>query len=137
MGFKFIHNDYGAPPTRITHILCTNSEAFTAGEAVKLVNGRWTKASGADVPAGIITHNVTAGTDKEAEVQLIREGDVFEAPYEGTPAGGFVPGANAVALDTDGLAVDSATVTGGAIAILSVNTDKATCQLKFKSRQLS
>lgn len=137
MGFKFIHNDYGAPPTRITHILCTNSEAFTAGEVVKLSSGRWTKASSTDVPAGIITHNVTAGTDNQAEVILIREGDVFEAPYSGTPNAGFVPGANAVAIANDGLSVDSSTVAGGAVAALSVNTAKKTCQIKFKSRQLS
>jgi hypothetical protein len=51
-GFRFAYNLYGAPERRISHILATNSEAFTAGEAVKLANGRWTKAGSTDAIAG-------------------------------------------------------------------------------------
>jgi len=136
-GFRFAYNLYGAPERRISHILATNSEAFTAGEAVKLANGRWTKAGSTDAIAGFAAQNIAAGTDQILEVVQAREGDVWEAPYSGTPNAGFVVGANAVAVASDGLSVDSATVSGGAIAVIEVNTNKKTCRVIVKNRQLS
>ena len=136
-GFTFIHNDAHQDETRITSKLYTDAEAGKAGQTVKLVNGRWTKASATDVPGGILVADVTAGTDQPCEVYLIRPGDVFMAKYTGTPAGGFQEGANAVALAADGLSVDSATVTGGALAIKDINTTNQTCAVYFKLRQFS
>lgn len=136
-GFRYIYNDYGKDPTRITELLMTDSEAGTAGEAVKLVSGRLTKASTTDAIAGFLTANVAAGTNQPAEIILAREGDWYEAAYTGTPAAGFVAGASAVVLAADGLSVNSATVTGGAISVLSVNTNKKTARVKVKLRQLS
>lgn len=135
--FKWLYNEYGAPQTRLTHLLATNSEGFGRGQSVNLASGRFTIANGVEVPAAVSNQVLAAGTDKFLEVIQIREGDVFEAPYTGTPAAGFVAGANAVAIATDGFNVDAATVTGGSIAIIEVNTTKQTCRLKFKSRQLS
>jgi len=136
-GFKYVYNDYGKDPTRITEFLMTNSEAGSAGEAVKLVNGRWTKASGTDAVGGFLTSNVTGGTDQACEVILAREGDWYDAPYTGTADAGFVSGATEVALATDGLSVDSATVADGAVAVLSINTNKKTARVKVKNRQFS
>lgn len=134
---KWAYNEYGAPVTRITNILYTNSEAGSAGELVNLASGRFTKASGTESVAGFLTAAVTSGTDQTCEVILAREGDVFEAPYTGTPDAAFLAGANAVGIATDGLSIDSATVASGAIAILSINTNNKTCLFKVKNRQLS
>lgn len=136
-GFRYVYNDYGKDPTRITELLMTDSEAGFAGEAVKLVSGRLTKASTTDAIAGFLTANVAAGTDQPTEIILAREGDWYEAAYSGTPAGGFVPGVAAVVLAADGLSINSATVTGGAISVLSINTNKKTARVKVKLRQLS
>lgn len=136
-GFKYVYNDYGKDPTRITEFLMKNNEAGVAGGAVKLVSGRWTKASGTDAVGGFLTSNVTAGTDQPCEVVLAREGDWYDAAYSGTAAAGFKEGIDVVALATDGLSVDAATVAGGAIAVLSINTEKKTARVKVKNRQFS
>ncbi|MEK8128360.1 hypothetical protein WMW72_10640 [Paenibacillus filicis] len=136
-GFNFVYNDYGKDETRLTDKLFTNAEGAFAGQAVKLVSGRWTKASGTDAIGGFLTANVVAGTDKECEVIMAREGDWFEVPYTGTPAAGFVAGANAVTVAADGLSLNSATVAGGAVAVYSINTNKKTARVKIKQRQFS
>jgi hypothetical protein len=136
-GFAWKHNDAHQDETRITSKLFTNSEAGKKGELVKLVSGRWTKASGTDVPGGVLVADVASGTDQPCEVTLIRPGDVFYAPYTGTAAGGFTEGANAVAIATDGLSVDSATVAGGAIALLNIDTTNKVCDVYFVKRQFS
>lgn len=136
-GFKYVYNDYGKDPTRITEHLFKDSEAGLAGEAVKLVNGRWTKASGTDAVGGFLTSNVVAGTNKACEVILAREGDWYDTPYTGTPAAGFTPGVNVAAISTDGLSVNSAVIVDGAIAVLSINTNKKTARVKVKARQFS
>lgn len=136
-GFRFIYNEYGAPTSRITDILFTDAEAGAAGEAVKLAAGRWTKAGATDEIGGFLSSNIEAGTNQTCEVFQAREGDVFEGAFTGTPAAGFVPGANEVAIAADGLSVDAATVEGGPIAVLEVNTNKKTCRVKVKKRQLS
>src|SRR5690606_3942968 len=110
-GFRFAYNLYGAPARRISHIKATNSEAFTAGEAVKLASGRWTKATNGAAVAGFAAETITAGTDQDLTVYLAREGDVWDAPYTGTPDAGFVPGANTADVSTDGLSVLSSDVT--------------------------
>lgn len=137
-GFQFRYNDYGAPVSRRNDILFTNSESAKAGQAVKLSSsGRFTKAGVTDPIAGFLTHNLDAGTDQRCEVMMAREGDVFEVPYTGSPDVGFVVGANAVGLDTDALSIDSETVSGGAVSVLEINTNKKTALVKIKNRQLS
>lgn len=136
-GFKFIYNEYGAPATRITNILFTDSEAGTKGEAVMLSSGRFTKLTGNNACAGFLNADVTSGTDQTCEVIQAREGDVFEAPYTGTPDAGFIVGATAADIASDGLSVNSADVTSGAFSIIEKNTADTTCRLKVKNRQLS
>ena len=136
-GFQWMHNDAHQDETRITDKLFTNAEAGKAGETVKLVSGRWTKASATDVPGGVLVADVVAGTDQPCDVILIRPGDWFHVKYTGTPAGGFTEGANAVAIAADGLSVNSATVTGGAVAIRNINTTNQTAVVCFKLRQFS
>lgn len=136
-GFKYVYNDYGKDPTRITEYFMTDNEAGFAGEAVKMVAGRFTKASGTDAIYGFLNANVTAGINSRCEVTLAREGDWYDGAYTGTAAAGFVPGANAVTLATDGLSANSATVTGGALSVGAINTNKATARFKVKNRQMS
>ncbi|MNM95434.1 hypothetical protein D3C81_1078790 [compost metagenome] len=136
-GFKYIYNDYGKDPTRITEFLMTDSEAGFAGEAIKIVSGRVTKAGATDPIAGFLTANVTAGTNQPTEFILAREGDWYDAPYSGTPAGGFVSGVAAVVLASDGLSINSATVTGGPVSVLTININKKTARVKVKNRQFS
>lgn len=137
MSFLWAYNEYGAPETRISNIQATDSEAFTYGEAVKLSSGKWTKASNGAAIAGFANQTLAAGTSQYLEVVQAREGDVFNAPYTGTPDATFLAGANSVDVSTDGLSVLSSDVTGGAFAILSVNTTNTTCRVKVKNRQLS
>lgn len=136
-GFKYVYNDYGKDPTRVTEILMTDNEAGFAGEAVKIVNGRATKAGPTDAIAGFLTSNVKAGKDSPCEIILAREGDWYDAPFTGTPDAGFVSGADAVAIAADGLAADAAVVADGALSVLTINTYNKTCRLKVKKRQFS
>ncbi|MBA9088637.1 hypothetical protein FHR92_005155 [Fontibacillus solani] len=136
-GFRYVYNDYGKDPTRITEFLMTDSEAGFAGEAVKIVAGRVTKAGATDPIAGFLTSNVTAGTNKSTEIILAREGDWYDVPYTGTPVAGFVPGVVGVVLASDGLSANSATVTGGQLSVLQVNTNKKIARVKVKVRQFS
>ncbi|GAA0382629.1 hypothetical protein [Paenibacillus motobuensis] len=136
-GFKYVYNDYGKDPTRVTEQLMTDNEAGFAGEAIKIVGGRITKAGPTDAIAGFLTANIEAGTDKQAEYILAREGDWYDAPYTGTEDAGFVSGANEVATAADGLSVDAATVTDGSLSVFAVNTNSKTVRVKVKSRQFS
>lgn len=136
-GFRFAYNHYGAPARRVSKIMATNEEAFAAGEAVKLSAGRWTKAGDGDAVAGFAGQNLDAGNDQYLEVYLAREGDVWDAPYTGTPDAGFVVGADAADVAADGLSVNAADVTGGAFAVLEINTTNKTCRVIVKNRQLS
>ena len=137
MAFKFVFNDYGAPERRVSHILAKDGEAFTVGEAVKLENGRWTKATAGGPVAGFANQNLAAGTNQPLEVILAREGDYFDAPYTGTPDPGFVVGVDTADVSADGLSVNSADILGGPFAVIEINTSKQTCRVKVKNRQLS
>ncbi|KWX79923.1 hypothetical protein [Paenibacillus jilunlii] len=137
MAFKFAFNDYGAPTHRISSILATNSEAFTLGEAVKLVSGRWTKATNGAAIAGFANQTLAAGTDQFLEVVIAREGDWFDAPYTGTADATFLPGMTTADVSTDGLSVLASDVTGGPFSVLEVNTNKTTCRVKVKLRTFS
>lgn len=135
-GFIFRHSDNHQDPTRHTKYPFKQTEVGYANGAVKLVNGEWTKAGATDAVGGILQNNVKAG-ETECEVLEVRPGDVFEVTYTGTPGAGFTPGANAVALGTNGVAVDSATTTGGPVVVMDVNTNKKIAQVQFKNRQFS
>ncbi|MFW5438113.1 hypothetical protein [Paenibacillus apiarius] len=136
-GFRYVYNDYGKDPTRVTEHLMTDNEAGFAGEAIKIANGRVTKAGPTDLVAGFLTANVKAGKDVSTEYILAREGDWYDAPFTGTPDAGFVSGANAVAVATDGLAADAAVVADGSLSIFAINSNNKTCRVKVKKRQFS
>lgn len=138
MGFQWMNTDVYAVPSRITHIPGTLNETFTKGEALKLTAGKWTKAATTDIVGGFANENKTcvAGNDS-LEVIEARAGDRFRVPYTGTPDVGFVVGANAVTIESDGLSVDSETVAGGALAVWEINTTKKTCVVAVVNRIFS
>lgn len=135
--FKWIYNENGAPETRLSDIYGTASEVFTEGEALILALGRWTKATNGVAVAGFCNQTITAGANTLLDVIQAKEGDVYEAPYTGTPDAGFVVGVALADVASDGLSVLSSDITGGAFSILGINTTKVTCRLKVKNRQLS
>lgn len=135
-GFIFRHSNNHQDPTRHTKYPFKSTEVGYVNGAVKLVNGEWTKAATTDAVGGILQNNSKAG-ETDCEVLEVRGGDVFEVTYTGTPVAGFTAGADAVALGTNGVAVDSATVAGGAVVVMDVNTNKKIAQVQFKKRQFS
>lgn len=137
-GFNWFRSAGYEVPSRITHIPGTTGETFTKGEAVKVASGAFTKAGPTDAIAGFAAQTKTiSANDTALEVTEARADDVFEVTYTGTPVAGFVMGANAAAVSTDGLNSDSTTVAGGALAVVSINTTKKTCRVRVKNRQFS
>lgn len=136
-GFEFRFNDYGAPAHRVSHIMATNAEAFEEGEALKIASGRWTKATNGSEIGGFANQKLAAGTDQYLDVILAREGDWFDAPYTGTPDGGFIVGVMTADIAADGLSVLSSDITGGALSVHSINTNNKTVRVKVKKRTFS
>lgn len=137
MPFSFVYNDLGAAPRRVDHIPPADNEAFVKGEAIKVANGRITKAAAGDDIAGFITQKLDAGTDatRKVEWQIAREGDWYEAAYTGTPSAGFILGVGTANLSTDGLSVNAANVTGGPFVVEQINENLKTARVKVKKRQ--
>lgn len=136
MGFIFRHSDNHQDPTRQTKYPFKSSEVGYANGTVKLVAGEWVKCAPTDAVGGILQNNSPAG-QTEAEVLEVRPGDVYEANYTGTPAATFKAGINTVALTANGTAVDAATVAGGPVVVMDINTNKQIAQVQFKNRQFS
>lgn len=135
--FKWVKSNSYSVPSRINHILATNGETFKRGEALAIVSGRLTKAANGGTVVGFSEESKTAGTDVTLEFIEARADDVFDAPYTGTPDAGFVVGVSTADISTDGLSVLSSDITGGAFAVLGINTTKKTVRVKVKNRQLS
>lgn len=141
MPFKLISRPDPAPK----EFLVTNNEAIKYGQCVKFANGRVTAAGPTDAVAGVAQHDVVAGTDKTCKVILVDPEQDWEVEYIGTPAAGFVVGANAVALNAAnnptgavaGIYLNAATVTGGPCSVVKVDTAAKKAVVKFKNRQLT
>lgn len=141
MPFKLISRPDPAPK----EFLVTNNEAIKYGQCVKFVNGRVTAAGPTDAVAGVAQHDVEAGTNKTVKVILVDPEQDWEVEYIGTPAAGFVVGANAVALNAAdnptgavaGIYLDAATVTGGPCAVVKIDSAAKKAVVKFKNRQLT
>lgn len=133
MAFKLISRPDPAPK----EFYVTNSEAVSYGEALIFSNGRLTKAAAGGPVAAIAQHDVVAGTDKKCKVIIVTEEQDWEVGYTGTPAAGFVVGANSADIDSTGLLLNAADVTGGPCSILEIDSANAKCKVKFKNRQLT
>lgn len=134
-GFHWRNTGIYAVPSRITHIPGVAAETYTRGEALTIANGAWTKATNGAAVGGFSSQSKTCtATDLTLEVIEARSGDRFEAPYAGTPDAAFKIGQTAVDVAADGLSVLSSDVTGGALSVWSINTNKATCVVQVKNR---
>jgi hypothetical protein len=107
----------------VSDIYMTDAEACVAGTAYKLSSQRWTEAVGTDRIYGIGIKAVTLGTDVFGVVELVKDGDIIEADYTGTPNAAFIVGCESATLgDATGLTVDSTDVTSGCLVILEKDT---------------
>lgn len=109
-------------------ILMTDSEAGTAGEAMVITSGKLTKAAATVKPQAVLAQTTTAGTSKATSYIRVRNDQVFLADYTGTAP---VVGVKTYRIDTTGLLVDGAQASGGKVEILSVDTTKTKCRVKF------
>lgn len=142
MAFRLISRPDPAPK----EFLVTDGEAIKYGQCVKFANGRITAAGPTDAVAGVAQHDAGLGTNKTTvKVILVDPEQDWEVEYIGTPAAGFVVGANAVALNAAnnptgavaGIYIDAATVTGGPCSVVKIDAAAKTAVVKFKNRQLT
>lgn len=116
-------------PKIVDDIMMTDGEAAVEGRGYYLSGGRWTKAATTAAVEAVCIKSADAGTDVKAVMELVKTGDIIEADYTGTPAAGFEPGLTTAVLDANGDNVDAATVTGGHLRILSVDSNKQKVQM--------
>lgn len=106
----------------VKNIYITNSEAAVLGAAYKLTSGRWTLATTTDRIYAVCLKAANAGTNVLAVMELVKNGDMLEIDYTGTPDAAFLPGLELAALDATGLLCNAATVTGGHLVVLNKDT---------------
>lgn len=117
--------------------LVTDSEAITEGECLSFSAGRLTKTAAGAAVACIAMHSVTAGTDKTCKVVIVLPSQIWEADYTGTADAGFIVGCATADIDSTGLLLNAADITGGAWAIISKNTTTKKCRVICHNRVLS
>jgi hypothetical protein len=130
LAFKLIKN--GQHAVMETHTV-TDSEAITKGEALIMASGKLTKAAAGGPVGYIALQDVAAGTSKTCRVLMVEPGQVFECAYTGTPAGGFVLGVAAADIDSTGLLVNAADVTGGPCTVHYIDTTNTKCHVVFNN----
>jgi len=106
----------------IEDMYMTNSEAAVVGQGYYLSSGRWTKSATTAAVEAVCVKAATAGTDVVAVMEVVKPGDIISADYTGTPDAAFLPGLKLAVLDANGANVASATVTGGCLRILKLDT---------------
>ncbi len=109
-------------PVIVSDIYLTDSEAAVAGQGYYLSSGRWTKSATTAAVEAVCLKSEDAGTNVLPVMELVKTGDIIEADYTGTPNAAFLPGLTVAVLDSNGANVDSATVSGGHLRILSKDT---------------
>lgn len=111
----------------------TDNEAAAVGETFKFTSGKLTKASTTTKPAYIGIQKVDAGTGNNVEAIAVRADQVWLADYTST-ANPVVPPAvgSKYALDSNGLNINAASTDGTPATVISVDTAKAKCRVKFE-----
>ena len=111
----------------------TNDEAAAVGETFKFTSGKLTKASTTTKPAYIGIQKVAAGTGNNVEAIAVRADQVWLADYTST-ASPVVPPAvgSKYALDSNGLNINAASADGTPATVISVDTAKKKCRVKFE-----
>lgn len=120
MALDLIGSIYGDYHSKyVTNIYMTDNEAGVVGQAYYLSSGRWTKSATTAATEAICYKATTGGTDVLGYMELVKPGDVIEADYTGSANAAFLPGLTVAVLDANGANVNSATVSGGHLRILT------------------
>jgi hypothetical protein len=129
--FKLV-STYDGAGTIYDTFKVTAEEAIADGETLKFGSGRVTKASAADVVRAVAVQAVAAsasGVYPDGDCILVREDQVWEAPYTTANTGVPAPG-GAYRIASDGLSVDADNA-NGKFLVISVDTTAATCKGRF------
>lgn len=131
-----LESTYDGAGTVVEVLLMKDSEAAADGETFKFDTGRLTKASTSDYPDYIGIQKVAAGTSKPVEVIAVRPDQVWLADYVTATTNAPAVGATHC-IDSNGLNVDAdATADNSSVAgkafIVSVDTAKKKCRVRFK-----
>jgi hypothetical protein len=114
----------------------TDNEAAAVGEGFKFSSGKLTKASVSDKPAYIGIQKVAAGTNKTVEAISVRQDQVWLADYvtasTNTPAVGATHCIDANGLKVDADKTKDTSEVAGKATIISVDTAKKKCRVKFE-----
>jgi hypothetical protein len=138
MAIVWKQNTNSRQPTFINNILAKATTTFTYGEALIVVSGRWEVAAAGGKVGGVFNGTTfTSGANDYIEVIECTPGDIFVADYTGTPDATFLPGMMTADTAVGGLVLDAADVTGGAWALLSVDTANTKATVRAKLRQFS
>ncbi|MBN1232362.1 MAG: hypothetical protein JXA60_03295 [Candidatus Coatesbacteria bacterium] len=89
---------------------------------------------------GISVADVEAGTvsaGRLVKLYRVTPYQVWEAPYSGTPAAGFLPGKNTVDIASSSDMVDAADVVDGTLYLLQKDTKGQTCKFCFTGTVIS
>ena len=109
-------------------LLMTDAEAGARGEAMVAASGKLTKCGATAIPQYVLNKTTAAGTSVAQEYISVREDQIFLADYTGTAP---VVGTKGYQIDATGLLVNGALSTGGQVEIVSVDTTKSKCRVKF------
>jgi len=126
MAFR-LESTYDGAGTIVETVNLTDSEAASVGEAMVFAAGKVTKCATTAAPQAIAIEAVTAGTNNDVDVILVRRDQVFLADYIGIAP---VVGTKSYVMDPTGLLVNGST-TGGKVEIVSVDTANTKCRVKF------
>lgn len=138
MAFRWAGNTSRRQPTIISNQLAKASTTFTYGECLIVVSGRWEVAVAGGKVGGVFNGTTfTSGANDFIEVIECTPEDIFIADYTGTPDATFVFGMQTADIASGGLVLDATDVTGGAWAILKVDTANAQAWVRPKLRQFS
>ena len=128
-----LESTYDGAGTVVEVLPLTNDEAAAVGETFKFSSGKLTKASTTTKPAYIGIQKVAAGTGNNVEAIAVRADQVWLADYTST-ASPVVPPAvgSKYALDSNGLNINAASTNGTPATVISVDTAKKKCRVKFE-----
>ena len=124
-----LESTYDGAGTVVEVLSLSTDEAAAVGETFKFSSGKLTKASVSDKPAYIGIQKVVAGASNNVEAIAVRADQVWLADYTSTASP--VVGSK-YALDSNGLNINAASTNGTPATVISVDTAKKKCRVKFE-----
>ena len=138
MAFTWYQNTGRTTPVIISHIKAKASQAFKHGQALVVASGRWQPAAKGAKVGGIYAGDpFTSGANDLIDVIEVTANDAFIVDYTGTPDSGFVEGVETADIGDDADALNAADITGGAFAVLKIDTTNKKAYVRGKLRQFS